>query len=52
MPRQSTLSDIQPNKFYKVTATVKYQHIGEDFITAIIQQDNVQKKILIPKNSV
>jgi len=48
MPRKESLSAIVPNKYYSLDATLKYIHNSSSFITAIIEQDNIQKKIKFP----
>ncbi len=52
MPRRQELSSIIPNRFYEIDATLKYQHVGPNIITGIIEQNNVQTKICIPKDGI
>lgn len=49
MPRKETLAAITPNRYYHLEATLKYIHQTENLITAIIEQDNIQRKIKFPK---
>jgi hypothetical protein len=48
MPRKESLAAIAPNRYYDLQATVKYLHHTEKGTTAIIEQDEVQKKIMVP----
>lgn len=52
MPRKANLSEIIPNRFYEIDATVKYQHVADNVITAVIEQGDIQTKISIPKEGV
>jgi hypothetical protein len=52
MPRKESLAAIVPNRYYDIEATVKYHHNTEKGTTAIIEQDEVQKKIMLPARSV
>ncbi len=40
MPRKESLSQIIPNKFYSIDATIKYKHETENYTTAVIEQDS------------
>lgn len=51
MPRKESLATIVPNRYYDLQATVKYFHRTEQGATAIIEQDQVQKKILLPSQT-
>jgi hypothetical protein len=51
MPRKESLSAIVPNRYYDLEATVKYIHHTEKGTTAIIEEDEVQKKIMVPPRS-
>lgn len=52
MPRRESLAAIVPNRYYDLQATVKYLHQTEKGTTAIIEQDEVQKTIMIPPRTV
>ena len=52
MPRKESLAAIVPNRYYDLEATVKYFHNTEKGTTAIIEQDDVQKKIMLPPRSI
>ena len=47
MPRKEPLATITPNRYYDIEATVKYFHRTEHGATAVIEQDQVQKKVLL-----
>ena len=51
MPRKESLSIIVPNRYYDLQATVRYLHKTEKGTTAIIEQDEVQKKIMLPADT-
>lgn len=48
MPRKESLATIVPNRYYDLQATVKYFHRTEHGATAVIEQDQIQKKIMLP----
>ena len=48
MPKKENLSALLPNKYYNLQAILKYTHENNGKITAIIEQDNIQKKIMLP----
>ena len=48
MPRQENLAAITPNRYYSLEATVKYVHETDGCTTAIIEQENTQRKIKSP----
>lgn len=50
MPKQETLANITPNKYYSLDANLKYMHKTQNFITAIIEQEDTQSKIKIPSS--
>lgn len=52
MPRKESLAAIVPNRYYDIEATVKYFHHTEKGTTAVIEQDEVQKKIMLPARSI
>lgn len=52
MPKRQPLSNIAPNRYYEIDATLKYKHEGPNTITGIIEQGQVQTKISIPKDGV
>jgi sensor c-di-GMP phosphodiesterase-like protein len=52
MPRRESLAAITPNRFYEIDATLKYQHVGPNSITGIIEENNHQTKIMIPKDGI
>ena len=52
MPRKESLAAIVANRYYDLEATVKYFHHTEKGTTAIIEQDEVQKRIMLPPRSV
>jgi hypothetical protein len=49
MPRKEVLAAITPNRYYHLEATLKYVHETENLTTAIIEQDNTQKRIKFPR---
>ena len=52
MPRKESLSAILPNRYYDLQATVKYLHHTEKGTTAVIEENEVQKKIMVPPRSI
>ena len=49
MPRKETLAAITPNRYYTLEAKLKYVHETEGCTTAIIEQENTQRKIKFPQ---
>lgn len=52
MPRKESLSAVLPNRYYDLQATVKYLHHTEKGTTAVIEENEVQKKIMLPPRSI
>ena len=50
MPRTEHLANLSPNHIYALDAQVRYLHHTPNVTTAIIEDDNVQSKIKIPKS--
>lgn len=49
MPRTVHLGDINPNRIYAIDAQLLYMHETPRMTTAIIEQENVQSRIKIPR---
>jgi len=52
MPRKEPLAAITTNKYYDIQAAVRYFHRTEHGATAVIEQDLVQKKIILPAQTI